>query len=202
MRYVYTMEYYSSIKKNAFESVLVRWWTLEPVLQSEVSQKEKILHINAYIWNLEKWLWWTFLQGRNGDTDIENWLVDPVGEGESRTNGESSNDVDTPLRVKQIAIGKSLCNTGSPAWCLWWSRGVGWGGEGGSRGRWSMYNCGQFTCFPSGSAVKNPPAMQETQVWSLGQEDLLEKGMDIHSSILAWEIPWTEEPGGLQSMWS
>ena len=48
--------------------------------------------------------------------------------------------------------------------------------------------------------VKNPPAMQETQVQSLDQEDLLEKGMATHSSILAWKIPQTEEPGGLQSM--
>ena len=50
--------------------------------------------------------------------------------------------------------------------------------------------------------VKNPPAMQETQVWSLGWEDPLEKEMATHSSILAWRIPWTEEPGGLQSMGS
>ena len=42
--------------------------------------------------------------------------------------------------------------------------------------------------------------MQETRVWSLGQEDLLEKGIAIHSSIIAWRIPWTEEPGTLQSM--
>ena len=48
--------------------------------------------------------------------------------------------------------------------------------------------------------VKNPPAMQETQVRSLGQGELLEKGMATHFSILAWRIPWTEEPGGLQSM--
>ena len=48
--------------------------------------------------------------------------------------------------------------------------------------------------------VKNLPAMQETQVRSLGQEDSLEKGMATHSSILAWRIPWTEEPGRLQSM--
>ena len=47
--------------------------------------------------------------------------------------------------------------------------------------------------------IKNLPAMQETQVWSIGQEDPLEKGMAIHSSILAWRIPWTEEPDGLQS---
>ena len=48
--------------------------------------------------------------------------------------------------------------------------------------------------------VMNPPAVQETQVQSLGQEDPLEKGMATHSSILAWKIPWTEEPRGLQSM--
>ena len=54
--------------------------------------------------------------------------------------------------------------------------------------------------FPGGSAVKNLPVVQETQVQSLGREDLLEKEMAAHSSILAWEIPQTEEPGGLQSM--
>ena len=50
--------------------------------------------------------------------------------------------------------------------------------------------------------VKNLAAMQETQVRSLGQEDPLEEEMATHSSILAWRIPWTEEPGGLQSMGS
>ena len=48
--------------------------------------------------------------------------------------------------------------------------------------------------------VKNPPAMWETWVQSLGWEDTLEKEMAIHSTILAWRIPWTEEPGGLQSI--
>ena len=48
--------------------------------------------------------------------------------------------------------------------------------------------------------VKNLPAVQETGVQSLVQKDPLEKGMATHSSILAWRIPWTEEPGGLQSM--
>ena len=48
--------------------------------------------------------------------------------------------------------------------------------------------------------VRNPPAVQETQVQSLGQENPLEKGLATHSSIPAWRIPWTEEPGGLQSM--
>ena len=53
---------------------------------------------------------------------------------------------------------------------------------------------------PSGSGVKNPPAKQEIQVQSQGQEDPLEEEMATHSSILAWGIPWTEEHGGLQSM--
>ena len=48
--------------------------------------------------------------------------------------------------------------------------------------------------------VKNLPEMQEIWVQSLGQEDPLEKGTAAHSSILAWRIPWTEDPGGLQSM--
>ena len=51
-------------------------------------------------------------------------------------------------------------------------------------------------------AVKNMPAMQETRVQSLGPEDPLEKELAIHSSILAWRVPWTEEPAGLQSMGS
>ena len=55
--------------------------------------------------------------------------------------------------------------------------------------------------FPGGSAVNNPPAVQEPQeLWvrSLGQEDPLEEGMTTHSGILAWTVPWTEKPGGLQ----
>ena len=56
--------------------------------------------------------------------------------------------------------------------------------------------------FPDVSGVKNLPEMQETQVWSLGGEDPLEKEMATHSSILAWRIPWTKETGGLQSMGS
>jgi len=52
----------------------------------------------------------------------------------------------------------------------------------------------------AGHLVKNLPAMQETQVQYLGQEDPLEEGMATHSSILAWRIPWTEESGLLESM--
>ena len=57
-----------------------------------------------------------------------------------------------------------------------------------------------YTCNFPGSVVKNPSAMQETQVQPLDWEDALEKGMTTHSSILAWKIPSTEVPGGLQSM--
>ena len=56
--------------------------------------------------------------------------------------------------------------------------------------------------FPGGSVIKNLPAQQEMGVQSLGQEEPLEKEMAAHSSILAWEIPWIEEPGRLQSMGS
>ena len=59
-----------------------------------------------------------------------------------------------------------------------------------------------FGSFPVAQTVKNLPAMQETRVQLLGGEDPLEKGTATHSSILAWRIPWTEEPGGPQSMGS
>ena len=56
--------------------------------------------------------------------------------------------------------------------------------------------------FPGDSVVKNPPAMQETWVQSLGWEDPLEEGVATYSSVLSWRIPWTEKPGGEQSMGS
>ena len=59
-----------------------------------------------------------------------------------------------------------------------------------------------FLGFPRGPAVKNSPAVQETWIQFLGQEDPLEKEMATHFPILAWKIPWTEEPGRLQSMFS
>ena len=54
--------------------------------------------------------------------------------------------------------------------------------------------------YPGGSAIENLTTMQETGVRSLGGEDALAEEMATHSSVLAWEVPWTEEPGGLQSM--
>ena len=63
-----------------------------------------------------------------------------------------------------------------------------------------LYGISWNICFPCGSDGKE--SMWETWVWSLSQEDPLEKEMATHSLILAWEIPWTKEPGGLQSMGS
>ena len=60
--------------------------------------------------------------------------------------------------------------------------------------------CIQILDFPSGSVIKNPPSMQETQLQSLGGEDALEKEMATYSSILSWNIPQAEEPSGLQPM--
>ena len=51
--------------------------------------------------------------------------------------------------------------------------------------------------FPDGSGIKKLPAMQEVQIWFLGQEDPLQKEMATHSSVLSWETVWTEEPGRL-----
>ena len=65
---------------------------------------------------------------------------------------------------------------------------------------WNMQRTRSFMSFPGDSAVNNLPAMQETWVQSVGQEDTLENDIATHSNTLAWEIPWTEEPGGLQSM--
>ena len=75
--------------------------------------------------------------------------------------------------------------------------------------KWQMKQCDQlfglcdffFQASLVGQLVKNPPAVQEIWVRSLGPEDPLEKGMATHSSILAWRIPWTEELGGLHSPW-
>ena len=59
-----------------------------------------------------------------------------------------------------------------------------------------------MTGFPGGSNGKESACNEETQVRFLGREDPLEKGMETHSNIVSWRIPWTEEPGGLQSVGS
>ena len=85
---------------------------------------------------------------------------------------------------------ESSCNAGDPSSIS--GLGVSAGEEIGSPLQY-------FWASLVAQTVKNPPAMGKTCVWSLGQEDPLEKGKATHSSILAWRIPWTEEPGRLQS---
>ena len=93
-----------------------RWMNLEPVIQSEGSQKvHQTLYINAYIWDLEKWYWCSYLQGKNRDRDIENRPVSTAGEGEGGTNWESGVDIYTLPCEKQIASGKQPHDTGSSA---------------------------------------------------------------------------------------
>ena len=82
-----------------------------------------------------------------------------------------------------------------------WSSGVIWSSHEMSNVT-LLFSFGSCHGFPCGSVLKNPSTMQEMQVRSLGEEDPLEEGKATHSSILAWRIPWTEEPGGLQSMGS
>ena len=85
----------------------------------------------------------------------------------------------------------------------WWTWKPGMLQSMGLKGvghNWETELIGTRKGFPGGSAVKNLPAMQEMWVWSLGQEDSLEKETATHSSILAWEIPRTEKTDGLQSM--
>ena len=67
---------------------------------SKSEREKQILYINGYIWNLERWYWWIYLQGSNGDADIENRFVDTAGDGEGGTNWENSMETYTLPYVK------------------------------------------------------------------------------------------------------
>ena len=148
--YIYTMENYSDIHGNIFESVLMRWMNLEPIIQSEVNQKEKDKYhilIHIYTQNLEKWYWRIYLQGSNGETDIENRLMDMgwCRGGEGEMYGDSN--METSITICKIDSRWNLLNVsgnsnrGSVS--TW---GVEWGGkwERGSKGRGYMYTYGWF----------------------------------------------------------
>ena len=138
------MEYYSAIKRNTFESVLMRWMNLEPIIQSEVSQKEKkqVSYINTYIWNPERFEQIAGQQGRHrcreqtcghrvGRRGWDKW---------SEQHGNMCTIVCKIDRQWEFSIWLSpnvLCdNTAS-----WWGRRQ----EGGSRGKWHMYTYGWVT---------------------------------------------------------
>ena len=92
------------------------------------------------------------------------------------------------------SVGKeSVCTAGDPSSIP---------GSGRSAGKGIGYPLQDSWASLVAQLVKNPPAMKETMVQLLGQEDLPEEGMATHSSILAWRIPWTEKPGRLQAMGS
>ena len=110
---IYTTEYYLAIKRNAFEPVLMRQTNQELIIQSEVSQKEKNKYINTYVWNLERWNWWNYLQSSKGDADIENRLLDTAGKGEEGMNWKSNTETYTLSCVKHIASGNMLYDTGT-----------------------------------------------------------------------------------------
>ena len=89
------------------------------------------------------------------------------------------------------AVKESACNAGDPSLIP---------GSGRSPGEGIRYPLQYYWASLVSQTVKNPPAMQETWVPSVGWEDPLEEGIATHSSIPAWRIPWAEEPGGLQSV--
>ena len=118
--YIYTMEYYSAMKRNAFESVLMRCLKLEPIKQWSQSEREgQILYINTYIWNLERRYWWSCMQGSKGDTDVKNRLLDYVGKGEGGTIWENSIETCILPYVKQTTSANLMHEAGYPRLVLW-----------------------------------------------------------------------------------
>ena len=134
----YAMEYYSVIKKGRI------WISSSEVDERRTcytewnkSEKEKqVSYINAYIWNLEKWYWWTYLQGSNGDTNVKR-VVDTVGgkRGMDKLNWSihiatcktAMGNWSIHTATSKRARGDSLCDSGSSAQCSVTPRGVGWG---------------------------------------------------------------------------
>ena len=113
------MEYHSAIKKNSFESVLMRWMKLEPIIQSEVSQKDKDQYsIPMHIYGILK-------DGNDNpicktgkrDTDVQNRLSDSVGEGEGGMFRENSIETSILSRVKQTTSPGWMHETSARGWC-------------------------------------------------------------------------------------
>ena len=120
---------------------------------------------------------------------ILNWVAFPFSRGIFPTQGSN------PGLPHCRRILYQLSHQGSPRILEWVAHPMDLPDPGIEPGRWILYQL-------SYQRAENLPTVQETWVRSLGREDPLEKGMKTHSSILGWEIPWTEEPGGLQSMGS
>ena len=130
--YIHTVEYHSAIKANAFESVLMRWMNLEPIIQSEISQKKDTYHILMHIYGIWRWYVWSYVQGSKGDTDVKNRFLDSVGEGEDGMIWENSTETHAVPYVQQITSAEFAVWSRAPkASALWQS------GEAGWRGSWA-----------------------------------------------------------------
>ena len=100
--YIHTMEYYSAIKRNT------SWVSSNEVDEtgahytewSNSERERQVLHITTCIWNLERWWWWSYMQGRKGNTDVKNRLFDSVGEGKGRMIWENRMEICTLLCVE------------------------------------------------------------------------------------------------------
>ena len=102
---------------------------------SQSEREKQVLYISAYMWNLERWYWWTYLQGSNGDADTENRLVDMVTEEKGGDEVREQHwNIYIPY-VKQRASGNLLYEAGSSIWCsvsrgIWWEVGERFKREG------------------------------------------------------------------------
>ena len=145
--YIYTMEYYSAIKKNAFESVLMRWMKLQPIIQSEVSQKEK--HEYSILTRMEfrKMITMTLYVRQQKRHRDKNRLLDSVGEGKGGMIWENSIETCILPYVKQMTSPGSMHKTGHSKSVLW-DNPEGWDGEGGRSGV-------QDTCTPMGDSCQH-----------------------------------------------
>ena len=154
------------------------------------------------VWRLEDWCWSWY------SNTLDNWCVEPthlkrpwcwerLKAGEERDDRGWDGWMASPTRWTWVWVS-------SGSW--WWTGGLAcrspWGHKESNtteRLNWTEWSHVSLVT----QMVKNPSAVQKTWVWSLGQEDALEKGMTTHFSILAWKIPWTsEEPGRRQPMGS
>ena len=192
------------------------WFQMHEIMFPLFSLRQFSLHCTKYLLNLGIGIWKTnsppslhpsqreHISSTHSDLTI--WgVMRPLG----LFCGEAKFSIPSPWGCPGDAPGHSDQHPDGvqlqwplPSWTLGWERRQSFSVEKGEV-YWTYVMI--IVGFPDGWTVKNPPARQEPQkmqVQSLGQEDPLERGMATHFSILAWRIPGTEEPGGLQSMGS